>query len=446
MSLLRKYIEIVADLEERILGGEIKPGQRLPSIRQLSETYQCSKSTIIRGFADLKRRHLIYSIPQSGYYAVGRKDPASIEDSKPFVDFSSAAPDPSVFPYLDFQHCINKAVDTYQDDLFRYGTAQGLPTLLRLLQKQLQSYQVFTDVQHLCITSGVQQALAILGLMSFPNHKQKVLVEQPTYHLLIQLLELHHIPTLTIKRTASGIDFQELERLFQQESIKFFYTMPRFHNPLGTSYSQKEKKQIAYLAQKYDVYIIEDDYLADLEHDTKADPIHTYAHSHVIYLKSYSKILFPGLRVGVAVIPAPLQEAFYAYKKLMDIDSSMLSQAALEIYVKSGMFDRHREKIRLSYTGKMEQVNKVFRKWQQHQGVVEAPLNGGVHTYIKTRARMSETNVKTNLLKRGIIIDTMDRYYMKFSEKELLWRINVSYVEETRIEKALGEVAEVLQL
>ncbi|QDX93946.1 PLP-dependent aminotransferase family protein [Brevibacillus laterosporus] len=443
---MRKYVEIVADLEVRILGGVLKPGQKLPSIRQLSESYQCSKSTIIRGFADLQSRHLIYSVPQSGYYVVGRKDHTLLEETKQLVDFSSAAPDPSVFPYLDFQHCINKAVDTYQDDLFRYGTPQGLPTLLRLLQKQLQFYQVFTDVKDLCITSGVQQALAILGLMSFPNHKEKILVEQPTYHLMIQFLELHKIPTLTIKRTASGIDFQELERLFQQESIKFFYTMPRFHNPLGTSYSQKEKKQIAYLAQKYDVYIIEDDYLADLEHDAKADPIHAYSHSHVIYLKSYSKILFPGLRIGVAVIPAPLQASFYTYKKMMDIDSSMLSQAALEIYVKSGMFDRHREKIRLSYVARMEQVNKVLRNWQQSPSVVEAPLNGGVHTYIKTKERISETNVKNSLLKRGIIMDTVDRYYMQSYEKEVLWRINVSYVEESRISKALGEVVEVLRL
>ncbi|RAP22570.1 Transcriptional regulator, GntR family domain [Brevibacillus laterosporus] len=387
---MRKYVEIVADLEVRILGGVLKPGQKLPSIRQLSESYQCSKSTIIRGFADLQSRHLIYSVPQSGYYVVGRKDHTLLEETKQLVDFSSAAPDPSVFPYLD--------------------------------------------------------SLAILGLMSFPNHKEKILVEQPTYHLMIQFLELHKIPTLTIKRTASGIDFQELERLFQQESIKFFYTMPRFHNPLGTSYSQKEKKQIAYLAQKYDVYIIEDDYLADLEHDAKADPIHAYSHSHVIYLKSYSKILFPGLRIGVAVIPAPLQASFYTYKKMMDIDSSMLSQAALEIYVKSGMFDRHREKIRLSYVARMEQVNKVLRNWQQSPSVVEAPLNGGVHTYIKTKERISETNVKNSLLKRGIIMDTVDRYYMQSYEKEVLWRINVSYVEESRISKALGEVVEVLRL
>ncbi|TPG67891.1 PLP-dependent aminotransferase family protein [Brevibacillus laterosporus] len=387
---MRKYVEIVADLEVRILGGVLKPGQKLPSIRQLSESYQCSKSTIIRGFADLQSRHLIYSVPQSGYYVVGRKDHTLLEETKQLVDFSSAAPDPSVFPYLD--------------------------------------------------------SLAILGLMSFPNHKEKILVEQPTYHLMIQFLELHKIPTLTIKRTASGIDFQELERLFQQESIKFFYTMPRFHNPLGTSYSQKEKKQIAYLAQKYDVYIIEDDYLADLEHDAKADPIHAYSHSHVIYLKSYSKILFPGLRVGVAVIPAPLQASFYAYKKMLDIDSSMLSQAALEIYVKSGMFDRHREKIRLSYATRMEQVNKILRNWQQSPSVVEAPLNGGVHTYIKTKERISETNVKNSLLKRGIIMDTVDRYYMQSYEKEVLWRINVSYVEESRISKALREVVEVLRL
>ncbi|CCF16289.1 hypothetical protein BLGI_4257 [Brevibacillus laterosporus GI-9] len=88
----------------------------------------------------------------------------------------------------------------------------------------------------------------------------------------------------------------------------------------------------------------------------------------------------------------------------------------------------------------------TLREWQQSHNVVEAPLNGGVHSYMKTKERISETKVKTNLLKRGIIIDTVDRYYMKDSEKELLWRINVSNVEEARIAKALGEVAEVLRL
>ncbi|WP_251862387.1 aminotransferase class I/II-fold pyridoxal phosphate-dependent enzyme [Clostridium sp. Marseille-Q2269] len=110
--------------------------------------------------------------------------------------------------------------------------------------------------------------------------------------------------------------------------------MPRFHNPLGTCYSQIQKRTIVKLAQKYDVFIVEDDYLADLEQDSKADPLYSYGDfSHVIYLKSYSKIIFPGLRIGVAVIPEVLIENFGKYKRLIDVDSSMLSQGALEIYI-----------------------------------------------------------------------------------------------------------------
>lgn len=77
----------------------------------------------------------------------------------------------------------------------------------------------------------------------------------------------------------------------------------------------------------------------------KEDPIYAYDDaSHVIYLKSFSKIIFPGLRVGVAVLPEVLCDSFNRFKRLMDIDSSMLSQAALELYLKSGMFERHRKR------------------------------------------------------------------------------------------------------
>ena len=134
--------------------------------------------------------------------------------------------------------------------------------------------------------------------------------------------------------------------------------MPRFHNPLGSSYSEQTKKAIAQLAKRYDVYIVEDDYLADLENDMKSDPIFTYASTHVVYLKSYSKILFPGLRVGAAVLPTDLTPMFSNYKKLSDIDSSMLSQAALEIYIQSGMFERRKRKIRDSYSRRLMHLNK----------------------------------------------------------------------------------------
>ncbi len=121
--------------------------------------------------------------------------------------------------------------------------------------------------------------------------------------------------------------------------------MPRFHNPLGSSYSKTEKQEILHLAHLYDVYIVIDDYLADFEYNSKNDPLFAEGtHDRVIYVKSFSKIMFPGLRIGVAVIPCALIETFQQIKKTTDIDSSMISQAALTVYLKSGMFKHFKEK------------------------------------------------------------------------------------------------------
>ncbi len=266
-----KYLEILNHVENLIQEGAYKDGDKLPSIRNFTKIYSCNKSTIIKALEALERQHRIYSIPKSGYYVVKRRNHTN-GGKELLLDFAASAPDPQVFPYLDFQHCINEAIDIYKNELFIYGTPKGLPSLIDVIQKHLANYQVFANKDNIFITSGVQQALAILTTLTFPNKKETILIEQPSYHLFIDYLETHNVPVLGIKRTDKGIDLNELERFFKRESIKFFYTMPRFHNPLGTSYSQREKKAIVKLAQKYDVFIVEDDYLADLEEDPKADP------------------------------------------------------------------------------------------------------------------------------------------------------------------------------
>lgn len=262
-----KYVSILLDIELKIREGQYKSGYKLPSVREASELYRCSKSTILRAYAELEKKHAIYSIPQSGYYVVensGDLHHSHIQDS---VDFASASPDLNVFPYLDFQHCLNQAIDTYKYHLFTYGDSQGLETLRHTLVSHLADTQVFAKMDRIIVTSGVQQALEILAKMPFPNGKEKVLVEQPSYDIYLRFLEEENIPVSTIVRTAEGMDFHELENQFKNESIKFFYTMSRYHNPLGISYNTEERKAIAALAAKYDVYIVEDDYMADLGAD-----------------------------------------------------------------------------------------------------------------------------------------------------------------------------------
>lgn len=440
---MHKYLIIFNDLEKLIQTGECKEGDKLPSIRSLSARYQCTKSTIIRALQELEKRHLIYSVLKSGYYVVKKTNENHARHTS-VIDFASSAPDPDVFPYLDFQHCINKAIDTYKNDLFIYGTPKGLPSLIRIVQRQLTNYQVFTNEEKIFITSGVQQALSLLTSIPFPNKKKTILIEQPSYHLFIEYLETHGIPVIGIERTAEGINLNELEHIFRTEDIKFFYTMPRFQNPLGTSYSKKEKEAIVRLAKKYDVFIVEDDYLADLERDTKADPLYSYDDSdHVIYLKSYSKIIFPGLRVGVAVIPGCLTGSFLTYKKLQDIDSSMISQAALEIYIKSGMFERHKQKIRASYYERSKKLAASLKEWssmnkqlfQYHDANLPC-----VHTYIILNKKIIVQPLIRKLLHNKVLVESMEKNYLPSFPKEKILKLNVSNVKTEWIEKGICKI------
>ncbi|MGZ0050496.1 aminotransferase-like domain-containing protein [Brevibacillus gelatini] len=442
---MHKYLQLQNELEALI--ANLRDGDKLPSIRKLSDRYQFSKSTVISALNELEKRHLIYSVDRSGFYVVKKEREATQKDSD-IIDFATSAPDPDVFPYLDFQHCINKAIETYRNDLFLYGTPKGLPTLIPVIAKHLADYQVFAKPANLFITAGVQQALSILCTIPFPNGRETVLIEQPSYHLLIKYMQLHKLPVKGIRRTAQGIDLDQLELIFRTKKIKFFYTMPRFHNPLGTTYSRKEKQQIVELAQQYDVYVVEDDHMADLEHDSKADPLFAYDRfGRTIYLKSYSKIIFPGLRLGAAVVPDALCETFLAYKGLHDIDSSMLSQAALEIYLKSGMFERHRQKIRQSYQQRSKLLTDALVAHASRPDALFTfqPLPyPGIHTHLVIDQRIPVSRLIQQAKKRSILLEAIDQHYLPDFPKENILKLNVSNVKEEVLEKGIHQLMAIL--
>lgn len=113
-----KYEIIYSKLLNQIQLGALQAGAKLPSIRQLSQEFSCSKSTILTALRKLENQHLIYAQPKSGYYVVDHQLPSTPNKSNE-IDFATSSPSWHAFPYKDFQHCINKAIDTYQADLFR---------------------------------------------------------------------------------------------------------------------------------------------------------------------------------------------------------------------------------------------------------------------------------------------------------------------------------------
>ncbi|MDR0923037.1 MAG: PLP-dependent aminotransferase family protein [Hungatella sp.] len=433
---MEKYIMISNELEELIHTSVLQEGARLKSIRALSQEYKCSKSTVIKALEHLKNKHLLYAVPKSGYYIIKRTFD-ELPENKGLVDFTNTAPNWRHFPYSDFQHCLNKAIDTYQQDLFQYGTLRGLPSLIDEGKRLLESYQVYCKNEQIVICSGIQQALTILCQIPFPNNKKTVLIEEPGYHLFMQTLKIMNISVSTIKREPDGIDFNKLEEIFRTGDIKFFYLMPRIHNPLGVSYTKAQKSRIVFLANKYDVYLVEDDYIADFETDLKADPLYFYdINQRVIYLKSFSKIMFPGLRVGFAVLPKTICSQFAEYKRLIDIDSSMFSQGALDIYIKSGMFNRHIHQVRKVYD---EKAKKLVDSFELHKigWLLPDTKIKGAKTFLEIPDSISKHLLINSLRRKDVIIEGLEKNYYTNSQTDQRLKLDVANIDIEKIEGAV---------
>lgn len=383
----------------------------------------------------------MYSIAKSGHYLIKNKLNSSSDISNDEIDFSTAAPDSCILPYEEFQNCLNQAADLYKENLFSHSNPQGFENLICLVRKQLQNYQVFSNEQSVFITTGSQQAINILTMMEFPNGKKNVLIEQPTYHGVLKSLDLNNINAIGIQRNFNGIDFDKLEIIFKNDNIKFFYIIPRFHNPTGFSYSNKEKKQILKLAEKYDVYIVEDDYLADLEVNKKSDPIYALDSSErVIYLKSYSKILVPGLRVSAVVLPKLLVETFKEYKRWDDLNTSVLSQGALEIYIKSGMFDIHMKKLRTIYSERMSYLNKLTQSLNNSNIKWYIPRSGFFASFEFANNSLIDKEIINKLSMKKVILSDTRMFYLKKHINDRLIRLSVSKVNNNQIKNGLSTI------
>ncbi len=438
---MKKYLDILSEIERKIREGGYPPGRKLPSVRSAAKLYRCSAGTVMRAYAELEKRHAIYSVPQSGFYAVGMSRDRRDDRDGDSIDFATGLPDADAFPYLDFQHCLNKAIDTYKNDLFTYGHPQGLESLRHTLVSHFADDQVFAKAERIVIVSGAQQAMELLTKMPFPNGKTAILVEQPSYDLYLRYLEREGVPTYGIARTAAGIDLRELERRFASGDIKLFYTMSRYHNPLGTTYPAEVRKAIAELAAEYDVYVLEDDYMADLGTERRFDPIHAYGSSHVIYLKSFSKIIFPGLRVGAVVLPERLLKTYHAYK--IYPDTSLLSQAALEVYIKNGMYARHKHKISTLYESRMRVLMESFER-HNDPGRMEAPhLGSGIYAHVKLKSPINLDRLVKRLAEKNIRVVSGKSFYLTdHSERDRFLRISVSRAQAEQIDEGVAAIVE----
>lgn len=442
--ILEKYKLIMSYIEKEIRDNKLKEGERIPSLRAIANMFECNKITVIKAYECLKEKNIIYSMPKSGYYVLKNLS-SDNDDAKEKIDFTSVSPDESMLPYEDFQKCISNAMETYKNELFNTSFPKGLPQLINTIHVEMQEDQIFADEKKIFITSGSQQIINILVQMPFDNDGDTILIEQPTYHGIINVIKMNNAKVLTIDRSDEDLDINKLEEILKTNKIKFFYTMSRYHNPTAYSFSSRQKKIILELLNKYNTYLVEDDYLGDFEVKKNSYPMYSMdMNDRVIYLKSYSKIIMPGLRIAAVVLPDPLIETFAIHKQWNDLNTSIVSQGALQIYIKSGMLKEHTKIMRKIFKDKMNKLKMITNENQCRDIVWNIPEGGFVASF-KINKDKYFGNMIEDLSIKNIFIDNTKRYYLKPCINDRFIRVSLSRVSDNQMDFGIRKIIETIK-
>jgi len=362
------YLQIRNRISRLIQSGGLKPGDRLPSIREMARNASVNKLTVIEAYSVLEADGLIHARQGAGYFintettALPPKESTFAPDQQviipqevpSFLTVSNAVlraeAQPgticlsSGFPQAtgieDIQRIARRAVKNAADALFRHNDPQGDPTLRNQIAQLLLQLGLVTTADDLLVTNGSMQALALIT-QHFIQPGDWVIVESPTFHGYLSILRQAGARVIGIPMTTNGMNLDLLEQYLQSHHPKLIYTISTLHNPTGITTSLGHRRRLLDLAERYDCLVLEDNAYERLNFEPTPPPIKSMDVSdRVIYVGTFSKTLMPALRLGYAVITGEHVQPLVERKLLHDVHVSIMSQAIISEYLASGHYRR----------------------------------------------------------------------------------------------------------
>jgi GntR family transcriptional regulator / MocR family aminotransferase len=368
------YKQIKDYLRHGILSGSLAPDTRLPASRQLAQDLGVNRITVENAYAELEAEGLILSRLGSGTYVLApdpllplprndtdtpwplwqqnlltRRNTVRSRLPKPKatrlpepISFASGIGDANMFPAEEFRKVLQTVMRRDGFDALDYGERNGYGPLRESITHILASQGLQTRPENILITAGSQQALSLVSqVLLTPG--DVILVESPTYSGALDLFRALGFKVVGVPVDAQGMEVDGLEKLLQQHHPRLIYTIPNFHNPTGTCLTSARRRQLLVMADRYNVPILEDDFVGDLRYEGRTQPALKALDpgGRVIYVSTFSKMLMPGLRVGFLVAEGPVYDSLVDFKRVNELATSNLIQHALEAYVTVGRYQAH---------------------------------------------------------------------------------------------------------
>ncbi len=475
-SKLPLFEQIIEQLKEMIVSGDLRPGENLPSTRKLAGTLGLHRTTVYRAYEELWAAGYIEST--TGGYSRVRQRPRlmdkpakrssdtfdwqgkfseafrSIENlpSQPpvknndVIDFRLLSPDSDLLPVDDFRKCINQALQTEGAKILQYGNPMGYEPLREYLARQMRQHGVVVGTDEIVLSSGMQNGIEmVLRLLTNPG--DLVLTESPTYVSTLSLLKYLGVKVAGIPMQSGGMDLDELESRLKNRKPKLIYTIPTFHNPTGISSTQAHREKLLKLCEQYQVPLVEDAFEEEMKYFGKAVlPIKSMDKNQmVIYLGTFSKVLFPGVRIGWIAASQELSQRLGQMKQVTELSGSPLTQAAVHQFCKQGLYELHKKRIHRAYRKRMQVALSACREFLPAELVRFTKPEGGYLIWLTlNRPATDENRINELLVQQGVALSPGSRFFPAAPEY-VHFRLSIAHQKEPEIREGIRQIGTLIQ-
>jgi GntR family transcriptional regulator / MocR family aminotransferase len=463
------FRQVYAGLRKAILSGSLPAGERLPSTRDLAEQLGISRTVVVLAYDHLLAEGFIEGRRGSGTYvssslkrgAIGGPKKLSslplsrfgtaVAEAAHNLDFPNRPPsrlrydfafgrsDMSIFPFetwrrISMRHALKTSIREVD-----YGPAAGIPSLREAICLHLRrSRAVVCDSSEVIVVSGAQQALDLVTRI-LVDRGDSVAIEDPQYAGTTQVLRAAGARLVPVPVDGDGLNPAKLPN-----RAKAIYVTPSHQFPTGAILPLDRRLALIEWATRRNAVIIENDYDGEFHYDGR--PLESLqgldTNGRTVYMGTFSRTIFPALRIGYVVVPKSLAPAFTTAKWLADQHSAILEQQTLAEFITSGLYERHLRRLRRRNTKRREALLNAFH--DDLSGHVELSGDGsGTHVILWPKKRVSEEELIVKAASRSVGLYRISHYYLK-KPSRTGFMLGYTTLNEDEIREGIRLLSEVL--
>ncbi len=452
---LPAYRQIARRIERLIETRAIGEGEILPPTRRLARQLNVSRYTVYCAYQDLWARGFLVSTP--GSYSRVREREARAREGRAeeapvvppvegLIDLGSYRLDHSLFPMRDLRRALQRVTGDEDAGLLHYGDPQGYLPLRATIAARLRSHSIPAEPENILITNGALHGLD-LAFRLLARGGGKVIVEEPTFRSALALSRLHGVTPVGIPLREDGMDADVLSKRLARRDLRFLFIIPSFQNPSGITTSRERRERILALCEARGLPIVEDAFEEEM----------SYFGSVVLALKSmdrggsvlslgtFSKVLFPGLRIGWIAADRGSIKELSAIRGTSDDGGNTMIQAAMNELCMSGSYQRHLELANRVYSRRMRVALEALSSHVPPEKAAWTKPDGGYLIWLTLApTSMGEARLHSLLRAHGVDAEPGAGFFSR-PPSRLHLRLSISSCEEEVLVEGIRRLGRALE-